>query len=68
MLAIWCPAVYILFCPDPMFSIYYFFAPGPLKLPGFKIDTFLKDFNGKSMVFRSPAAPDPARRLKSMLF
>ena len=27
------------------------------RLPGYKIDTFLKDFNGKSMVFRSPAAP-----------
>ena len=36
--------------------------PAGPRLPGHKIDTFLKAFNEKSMVFRSPAAPDPTRR------
>ena len=75
MLAIWCPAVYHYFAQIQCF-LYTIFSPlGPQnrpatvpRLPGFKIDTFLKGFNRKSMVFRSRAAPDPARRSKSMLF
>ena len=38
------------------------------RLPGYRIDTFLKVFNSKPMNFRSLAAPDPARRSTSMLF
>ena len=63
------------FCTDPMFSSIIFSPLGPQnrpetvpRLPGYKIDTFLKVFNEKSMVFRSPAAPDPTRRSKLMLF
>ena len=37
-------------------------------LPGYKTDTFSWEFKRKSMVFQSPAAPDPARRSKSILF
>ena len=33
--------------------------------PALKIDAFLKAFNWNPLKFRSPAAPDPARRSKS---
>ena len=33
--------------------------------PALKIDAFLKAFNWNPLIFRSPAAPDPARRSKS---
>ena len=36
--------------------------------PALKVDTFYKEFKRKSVIFRSPAAPDPARISKSMLF
>ena len=58
------------FCTDPMFSSIIFSPLGPQnrpetvpRLPGYKIDTFLKVFNEKSMVFRSPAAADPIYKL-----
>ena len=39
-----------------------------LAAPALKIVTFLKDFNQKSILFRSPAAPDPPRASKLLLF
>ena len=76
MLAIWCPAVYILFCPDPMFSIYYFFAPGPPKPSRNRPETarvqnryFSKGFQWKIDGFSIPgrSRPGPALKIDAFL-